>query len=257
MSINQSLFIVTLLLAPITSLEAQGARAEINSSQKVLELLNSSNWQDRDTAITHGSPSVWQDNQVRARLVEILAVENRIHEQWHEDAAAGKNPQGLKTTMGEGYGEYYGDLVTKVAALKDPKSLDALVSAEGGEQAAVSAFGTAAVKPLIARFRGTKNEFARLGIVRTLGKLARDKKLNSSLKAEAKELLFKDAVGDADPEVRAAAVANLARFDEKAAAETLRKIAESDEHSYVRKADKVKVYPVRDAARKELEHLEK
>ncbi|MBI5202961.1 MAG: HEAT repeat domain-containing protein [Elusimicrobia bacterium] len=252
-----SIKVAAMLAAGLGLLISTANAALIDSPARVVELLHNQDWQQRARAVSYASASALKDDKVRSALIETLVSENQAHEQWYADYVAGKNPLGFNKTKGEGYGEYYGDLVALVAKQKIPGSLEALVTADGGQQAAVSAFGSEAARSMIAHFRLTKNAFNRVAIIRTLGKMAKAGQITGSLKEDSKALVYNEATKDHDPEVRKSAVENLLRFDKDQAAKVLKVIAESDDRSYVRKTDNVKVYPVRDAAKKELDKIQK
>lgn len=255
MSIKRFLLAVTMLAAALSFQQpAFGASA----ADDVLAGLASADWQERDKAIARVTGPLLRDPAIRSALIGLLEQENALYEKWYEDERAGKAPLPLKKRFGEGHGEYYLDLVAKVIALRDAKAINALVGSldVGAPEKALAEFGDAAVAPALDAFDKTPNATRRAAVVRLMGRLSEKGISAADLRERAKAAVF-HAADDDSSSVREAAIRNLHRFDKAQAVEKLRKIAGSDPKSVVHRGKNKRVYPLREAAQKELDRLSK
>lgn len=225
------------------------------TATEVVAALSNTDWHERDKAVAQVRGALAAEPSVRAATLALLERENEQRDQWHRDQQAGKNPP----SSGEGYGEYYINLVAQVIAFKESKSAKALVGAldtGAAPEKALTEMGDAAAQEAIAAFDKAANSQRRAAIVRVLGRMA-DKGLSSaSLREKAKNVVFRGA-DDASSDVRKAAIHNLDRFSKQEAIEKLKKIAASDSDSFVHKKQNKRKYPLREEAQAELDRLSK
>lgn len=189
-----------------------------------------------------------QADALKKVLFATLARENAIVRQ-----ADRKNG-----TLTEAYSEYYGDLIAAVAALRDPRSVDALVGAIGtGNMAtsALAAIGSPAVDPVIEKTKDLDKR-TRQGAALTLGKMVDpDLALANDIRPsreKVKQALLQ-TLGDPEGSVRASSISALSSLKDPEVVEKLQRISTHD--PYKLRTKDVDVFPVREAAKKALANM--
>ena len=248
-----------ILSTAINSVAAEnpGAQQKTSVNSDVLMQLADTDWRIRDKAVASISSTTINGN-TRSALINLLDQENALREKWYLEKAQGKNPESPAVKFGDGYGEYYGDLVMKVAALHTSQADGSLVGALDtlGNKKIIEIFGEDSVPALAEKFKASKNSYLRSRIVETLGKLSADKIKAEKMRQKAKAVVF-EAADDGDQNVRRSAIKSLHFFGTAEAVKKLQEISAKDAYSIVRKDDKQKVFPNREAAQKEIERLTK
>jgi HEAT repeat protein len=141
---------------------------------------------------------------------------------------------------------YYGDLIGSVAALKDPRAVNALLGAvQTGRLATngLASLGQAAVPGLLAKLRSQDHEMQREAAARTLGTIAARPEVSAPDGAAIKAGLL-NALSDPSMYVRWSAVDALAPFSGPDVRRAMERIATTDPAARAGG----RAYPVRAAA---------
>lgn len=173
-------------------------------------------------------------------LARALDAENRVVQQ--------------SASLNETFTDYYGDLVTAVTSLRDPRSAGALSGAMSTGHLAVqtlASFGQASLDPVLARLR-TDGGVAKQAACIVLGLLL-DPANPASIKDPAARARIKDALESAARDaagayVRAAAVEGLAKVGDQQVVALLLDLARSDSYDASSLTGQPGSFPVRQAA---------
>lgn len=181
-----------------------------------------------------------QNDAVLTGLIDLLHVENTLG--W-------KDRPGLHP---EAFSNYYGDLVSAVAALKDERAISALVpviNTGGAATDGQAALGERAVPEVLKVLDGPEAT-RRMGALWTLRKIA-ERPAGSGISeirlSEIRSAVLR-AARDPDPSIRDMAIAALSPFGDDEVRRVIQEIAETDPHSIARGG--VEAFPVREAARR-------
>jgi len=252
-----ALFFVSLARTAKASGQESITRNTVSSMtvSDAVNLLKSEDWKRWCPVVTYASTSLVNVEAFRLALIELRERENKISEKWWGETSDGKKPRGLNEQFGgEGYGECLGELNTRIVSLKDRRAVGALI--RSGDPGAVVEFGSDAASQMITWFRSTKDISGRAAVVQALGKIQDKGVLPAELRQQSKDVVF-GAAKDASPIVREASIRTVHHFGKTEAIQFLKKLSESDERTFVRKTDGTRVYPIRDAAQKEIDRLSK
>jgi HEAT repeat protein len=149
---------------------------------------------------------------------------------------------------------YYGDLIGSVAALKDPRAVNALLGAvQTGRLATngLASLGQAAVPGLLAKLHSQDHYFQRSAAVETLGSMLDRRAL--ALNREMIRLGLLRALSDPNPYVRSSVVRVLVHFSDPDVRHAMERLASRDTTAVTTKAG-TRVYPIRSAALGWLRH---
>ncbi|MBI2384695.1 MAG: hypothetical protein HYV14_01655 [Elusimicrobia bacterium] len=204
--------------------------------------------------VTYAPTALFADETVKSSLIGLVERINKINEDWRHAYDRGENPAGLKSQIGEGFGECQGELATRaVPVLKgDKRALRALV--EGHRDAALD-FGDEAGRLAIQERADPSSSLAlRAEMIDLLGRLKEKGTLSPSLQEQAEKTVF-DASSDENDGIKRIAIRNLRHFSKAKALKRLKEISATDSRSFIRKSDQEQVFPIREEAKKELDRL--
>jgi hypothetical protein len=247
---------------------ARPARAELPSdaiNQYITEF-NNAGWEARSSAfyellrlgvgdrsyvarpvrdiIERASPA--DADKLKLALIQLLEKENQVVE-------------GYKRTgghFGEDYSNYYGDVIAAVTALRDPRSMNAMLGAlDTGGMAVetLASFAPASLGPLLSRLRD-QDSTTRMFVLETLCQMLAPENYDK-VKAQRLEIkrAFLDAVRDPAPVVRSIGARGLGLLGDPDSIPILRDLAEHDPAYLPEKADTGGyLYLVRPEAKKAL-----
>lgn len=251
------LIISVIFLSGLMHLSLTYAQENEQITALVIEL-NALDWQNRSMAITElqKAPDLLQEPLIKENLIRLLEKENAYNDKYEAEFEKTGIP------LGEGYGEYYIQLVQVVVSLNTPQSINALAGALGVSDqvaTAVAQFGKSAIEPLQKRLIDT-DQGIRRGAVRALGIIiSKYNQETLDLSGTAVETIkdqLINAIHDESPWVRIQAIKTLSKIGGKDLIPVLREVAENDTYSKRREIEGgIIVYPVQDAAKTAIKSL--
>lgn len=195
-------------------------------------------------------------DKINLTLIRLLETENNlIREQEKKFELTGE-------TLTEEYTNYHGDLIGTVAGLKDSRSVNALVGVINTGNMATK--GLAALAPFsidtVAEKVDNEEWSTRSSATRALSQMLEPANINR-VESEApgsrekiKNLLIRKAK-DADYNVRLSAINGLGKLHDREAVQVLEDISRNDMYQSTKGG--TTSYPVREAAKKHLNHIQK
>jgi hypothetical protein len=227
----------------------------------VCQMLNGTDWHARERGID-AAVQFLNDKQVRLELIKLLERENKKSEDIDERHKNGSLPLGESPEPEDSNGEYYGELLSTVIKLKDPRAIKGLVSALGTGNGAVNAvadFGETAIDPLLDSFPNPPINRIQPDIIRTLGKIVKEKNVGVVHKDRVKTLFLEQVHENSDQEIKQNIVGSLDAFpDDDKVVKVLEDLSASDTYYVTRhvkgrpKTERVKIYPIKEEAQKTL-----
>lgn len=186
--------------------------SEDPAKSEILQQLSSPHWQERDSAVTKllYNIDLLKDKKVKNSVVELFnkeVAENR--------RLTGDDPEKIdpRAEQGEGYGEYFIDLLDVIRRTGDKRALPGLIdSVEWGPavEESIAAFGGVAVGLVIKKFGTTRNELKRRGYIGTLHLLYKQS-ISSESRQQIRKMLL-EASKDESPYVRSIAQETLEKL---------------------------------------------
>ena len=231
-------------------IDTYGQSIDENKTAELEEWINSfehPSWRERDKALDYGISKHLDDKRAQIALMNRLKKETMLIKQKKVDEE------------GEGYFEYYMNLLEAVTKLDDKRIVPLLVDSFGivGGNAVpekLSEFGDYAAKHILQKL-GNRNRDVRDDAVFALNKLLKKKTVTKKMRNQIKKELIIKATKDEDQFVRRSAIKGLEILSDKDVIPIIKKIAKEDPYSIkIVKTGRMK-YPVRDAAKKALEKL--
>ncbi len=193
-------------------------------------------------------------DQIKAALIKLLERENSFRtEHASRYAIAG-------ALLSEPFTNYYADLISVVAKLRDVRSLNTLLSAiDTGNMATrgLAGLGRPALDPIILRLKD-KDIIVRNGATIALKQMLLPdnvEKISDPIsKAKIKRALVQQTA-DEDPFVRISAIEGLALLKDPEVIPLIERLAESDPYQASQHGGSENLYPVREAAEKLLHEI--
>jgi HEAT repeat protein len=192
-----------------------------------------------------------QSDEIKLALIKLLERENSFSK------AHVKEYQRTGIPLGEGYGEYYGDLIGAVTSLKDMSSLSALLdSITTGNMvtSTLAELGAAALDPVIEKLNSDNLHVRQAATIVLTQMLELQKVSDPASRAKIKRAFIK-AASDEDPYVRMSALDGFAALGDKDVIPIVEKLAIEDPYEASAHGGEKGYYLVRKRAEEVLQRL--
>jgi hypothetical protein len=208
------------------------------------------NWFSWCSVVENGTGTLLTNADFKEEAIRLLDKIATSRDEAIKNASTGN---GLKHWTGEcndECGECLGRLQQLVAGWHDDRTLKSLVVL--GSLHALD-FGDAAFPMILERYN-KGHSYGRSEMIMLMGEMAKKNAGTAESIGKAKSLVFA-ALEDGDSHVQMAAIHNLYHFGKVEALTKLKELATVNQRSFIRKKDGVRVFPIREAARKEADRL--